>query len=193
MAIYCLASIIALVAPTIGVLMAAQFLQGVGASAGAAISRAIVRDLFTGERSSRIMNLIGIMLAIGPATAPTIGGITLSIAGWRAIFILMVAFGLAVVLAPAFALRETVVADRSRLNFRSLATSYRQVLRNRQFLGASGAIAGTIGALYAQAIFLPFILFDRVGLTPTRFGLGMLFQSGPFFFGSLLMRGLMAR
>ena len=36
------------------------------------------------------------------------------------------------------------------------------------FLGASGVVAGTIGAIYAQATFLPFILMDRVGLTPTQ-------------------------
>lgn len=54
--------------------MGARFLQGIGASAGIAISRALVRDLFTDDRSSRIMNLIGIILALGPALAPTIGG-----------------------------------------------------------------------------------------------------------------------
>src|SRR5690606_27992445 len=60
MAIYLVASLIALLAPSIEVLIAARFLQGVGAAVGVAISRAIVRDLFTHERSARIMNLIGI-------------------------------------------------------------------------------------------------------------------------------------
>ena len=75
-------------------LMAARFVQGVGASAGIAISRALVRDLFQGERSARIMNLIGIILAAGPAVAPTIGGLLLVAAGWRAVFVAMVGFGL---------------------------------------------------------------------------------------------------
>ena len=109
MAIYCLASVVALFAPTIGVLMLARFVQGVGASAGIAISRAIVRDLFHGERSSRIMNLIGIILAVGPAVAPTVGGLVLSVAGWRAIFVVMVAFGVGIVLVTVFFMRETVV------------------------------------------------------------------------------------
>ena len=55
MGVYCLASLAALAAPSVEALMVARFLQGIGASAGVAISRAIVRDLFTGERSSRIM------------------------------------------------------------------------------------------------------------------------------------------
>lgn len=55
MGIYCLGSIGALFAPSIGLLMLARFVQGIGASAGVAISRAIVRDLFRGEQSARIM------------------------------------------------------------------------------------------------------------------------------------------
>jgi len=193
MAIYCVASLGALIAPSVEVLMAARFLQGVGASAGIAISRAIVRDQFRGEQSSRIMNLIGIMLAAGPAFAPTIGGLMLMAAGWRSIFVLMAAVGLTVALVTALCLRETVIADRSRLSVRALGAAYGELLGSRQFLSASGVIAGSIGALYAQSTFLPFILIDRVGLSPAAFGLGMVLQTGSFFFGSLVTRALMDR
>jgi DHA1 family bicyclomycin/chloramphenicol resistance-like MFS transporter len=191
MAIYCAASLAALAAPNVHVLMLARFVQGVGASAGIAISRAIVRDLFHGEKSSRIMNLIGIILAVGPAAAPTIGGLVLMAAGWRAIFLVMVLFGLLVITATALWLRETVVPDARRLHPRTLAGSYGEVLASRHFLVTSGIVAGAVGALYAQATFLPFILMERIGLSPAEFGLGMLFQSGSFLAGSLLFRALM--
>jgi DHA1 family bicyclomycin/chloramphenicol resistance-like MFS transporter len=152
-----------------------------------------VRDLFTGERSARIMNLIGIILAVGPALAPTIGGAMLTLTGWRSIFVAMALFGSAIVLVVAFGMRETVVPDRSRLYLGALAASYRELIVNRHFLCTSGVLAGAIGALYAQATFLPFILVERVGLTAAEFGLGMLFQSGSFFVGSLAVRSLMAR
>ncbi len=193
MAIYCAASLVALVAPGVHVLMAARFVQGVGASAGIAISRAIVRDLFEGERSSRIMNLIGIILAVGPALAPTIGGLVLTLADWRAIFVLMVGFGLGIVLVTAFFLRETVVPDRARLSLRALGGAYGEVLGNRHFLTTAGIIASGVGAIYAQATFLPFILMDRVGLSPAHFGLGMLFQTGNYLLGSFVARSLMRR
>src|SRR5690606_36087650 len=47
MAIYLVASIAAVFAPTIEVLIAARFFQGVGAAVGTTVSRALVRDLFT--------------------------------------------------------------------------------------------------------------------------------------------------
>lgn len=193
MAIYCAASLVALVAPDVTVLMAARFVQGVGASAGVAISRALVRDLFRGEQSARIMSLIGIILALGPAAAPTIGGFVLTVSGWRAIFAVMVALGIVVVLVTGLFLRETVVADARRLHPRSLAAAYAELLGNRHFLLTAGIVAGAVGALYAQATFLPFILMDRVGLSPAAFGVGMLAQSGSFFAGSLAARALMRR
>src|SRR5690606_25098205 len=98
MGIYAVASLVAVLAPTVEVLIAARFFQGVGAAAGVAISRALVRDLFTNEQSARIMNLTGLILAAGPALAPTIGGLTMELAGWQAIFLIMLTAGFAIVI-----------------------------------------------------------------------------------------------
>ena len=191
MLIYCLASAVALFAPSIWVLVGARFFQGVGASAGVAISRAIVRDLFKGEQSSRIMNLIGLILSLGPALAPTLGGFSASVAGWRSVFVLMMLFGLVVITVAVVSLRETVVPDRSRLNLRALVGSYAMLLGNAHFMTTAMVMAGALGALYAQATFLPFILMTDLGLSPTQFGFGMLMQSGSFIAASLVIRVLM--
>ncbi|MDX1731705.1 MAG: MFS transporter, partial [Aurantimonas coralicida] len=87
MVLYLAGAILAMAAANVEMLIAARILQGVGASVGVATARAIVRDQFEGETSSRIMNTIGIILALGPAVSPTIGGLTLELAGWYAIFV----------------------------------------------------------------------------------------------------------
>jgi DHA1 family bicyclomycin/chloramphenicol resistance-like MFS transporter len=193
MAIYLAATVIALVAPGIEVLIAARLLQGVGAAVGIAISRAVVRDLFVGERSAGIMNVMGMILGLGPALAPTIGGVTMELFGWHAIFLLMAAAGLAIILVVRFAMVETVVPDPSRIRPRSLAHAYRTLLADPYFLLCSVVMGGATGALYTQATVLPFILMDRVGLTPTLFGASMLMQSGSFLAGSVAVRLLMGR
>ena len=192
MAIYCLGSLLALLAPNIGTLILARFIQGAGASVGVATSRALVRDLFTSDQSSRIMNLIGIVLALGPALAPTLGGLVLLVFGWRALFVVMLLIGLGVIATIYFCLSETVIPDRKRLNFRGVGSSYLTVLGSAHFLTATGVIAGALGAIYAQATFLPFILMNDLGFTPQQFGLAMLTQSGSFFVASLAARSLMA-
>jgi DHA1 family bicyclomycin/chloramphenicol resistance-like MFS transporter len=78
-------------------------------------------------------------------------------------------------------MRETVLRDLSRISPSALVRSYGALLANRYFMLSSLVVAGTSGALYAQATVLPFIMMDRVGLTPSQFGIGMLAQSGMFF------------
>jgi DHA1 family bicyclomycin/chloramphenicol resistance-like MFS transporter len=193
MGIYLVASVVCLFSPGIEVLIAARFMQGVGAAVGIAISRAIVRDLFTHERSARIMNMIGMILAIGPAFSPVIGGITMELFGWHAIFVLMVAAGVGIVLAAIFVMRETVTRDLSRIRPMAIARSYATLTTSRYFMYSSLMMAGTVGALYALATMLPFILIDRVGLTATQFGLSMLAQSGSYFAGSVVVRFIMPK
>ncbi len=193
MAIFLAASLLALIAPSIETLIAARFVQGIGASAGVAISRAIVRDMYQGDESSRIMNLMGIILAVAPALAPTLGGLLVTHAGWRSVFLAMTLFGVMVIAVTLWGLRETVIPDRRRLNLRSLASSYVTLAANRHFMATSLTIAGAIGAIYAQATILPFILMQELGLSPTEFGMGMLMQSGSFLAGSLVLRQLMKR
>ena len=188
--IYVAASIAALVAPSIEVLIVARFIQGFGAAVGVAIARALVRDLFTQDRSARIMNLIGMILAVGPAFAPTLGGITMQLAGWNAIFLLMVAAGIVLMLLVRFCMVETVVRDLSRIRPRALISSYRMLLTTPYFVLCSVILGTAVGTLYTQATVLPFILMDRVGLTPTEFGLAMLAQTGGYFIGSVVVRWL---
>lgn len=193
MGVYLVASVIALISPTIEVLIAARFMQGIGASVGVAISRAVVRDLYVGESSARIMNLIGLILGIGPAFAPTLGGLTMELFGWHAIFILMVLFGLAVILICRYALKETVARDLSRIRPRAIVSSYGRLLRSSYFMACGLMMGGSIGAFYTLAVVLPFIMMNRIGLSPTAFGLSMLMQSGAFFLGALTVRQIIGR
>lgn len=192
LAIYLFGSALAFFASTVEAILIARLVQGIGASVGVVIGRAIVRDLYTGANAARILNTIGIFLAIGPALGPTLGGLALATFGWHSVFLLMIAFGLVASVCTFLFLKETVVPDASKLKPVQLLANYAQVARKPIFLATSIILGGTIGALYAQATMLAFILIDRVGLTPTQFGIGMLMQSGFFLLGSVTLK-LMAR
>jgi len=191
--IYLVATVLSLAAPTIHLLVAARFLQGVGAAVGWSVARAVVRDLFTRDRSARIMNLMGLILAIGPALSPTIGGLLMEVAGWHAIFFVMLAAAFAILVVVRFAMVETVRRDLSRIAPRALAASYGAILSTPYFVLASLILGGAVGSIYTQATILPFILMERVGLTPSQFGAGMLMQSGSYLAGSLVVRLLLRR
>ncbi|MGB3815690.1 MAG: multidrug effflux MFS transporter [Shinella sp.] len=191
MMIYLAGSLMAALAPTVGVLLAGRLVQGIGASVGMTVSRAIVRDQFTGTEAARIMNMVGMMLAIGPAVSPTLGGFALGLFGWQSIFFLMVGFALAACGAVYFWMAETTIPDPAKGRVGPILRAYGELATSSRFVSATLVMAGAVGALYAQATMLPFVLIDRVGLTPTEFGVGMLMQSGFFFAGTVVVRQLM--
>lgn len=192
LAIYILGSLFAAFAPTVDFLLAGRLIQGIGASVGVTVSRAIVRDQFNGAEAARILNMIGIMLAVGPAAGPTLGGLALALSGWQAIFFLMVVFGIGTSLTISLLMAETTTPDRALIRPDRLARAYATLISDPRVLFSALVLGGCIGALYAQSTMLPFVLINHVGLTPSQFGFGMLMQSGFFFSGSVALR-LLAR
>lgn len=193
MAIYLIGSVLAAFAPTVDLLLAGRLIQGIGSSVGMTVSRALVRDQFTGHTAAKIMNMIAIMLAIGPAIAPTIGGFSLALFGWQSVFFLMVGFAVIACLVAYLLMIETIEPDLARLQPGPVIRAYRELLSDSRFVSAIFVVGGAVGALYTQATILPFVLIDKVGLTPTEFGVGMLMQSGFFLTGSLVVQQLLKR
>lgn len=187
LSLYLASSFLATFAPTVEFMVAARALQGVGAAVGISVSRAIVRDQFTGQASAQIMNAIAMMLALGPAVSPTIGGIVLELFGWREVFWCMVIYGVVLMAAVIFNQVETNPnPGRHHLNPGQLATNYLSLLRDPRFLAPSILIGCGLGGLYALATILPFVLIEKVGLSPFEFGLTMIIQSGSFIVGTIV-------
>lgn len=186
--IYLAGSLLAGFAPSVEILLTGRLIQGIGASVGVTVSRAIIRDQFAGSEASRILNMIGIMLAVGPALGPTLGGLALAAFGWQAVFFLMVGFGLLSIGVVLLAMRETTIGDKSLIRPGRLLSTYVTLISDARVLYPALVLGGCVGALYAQATMLPFVLIDEVGLTPAQFGVGMLMQTGFYFAGSVVLR-----
>jgi MFS transporter, DHA1 family, multidrug resistance protein len=192
--IYFLGSIVALMAPTIHVMQVGRALQGVGAAAGIATSRAIVRDLFVGQTSARIMNRIGLLVGLVPAFSPAVGSLLLTFADWRAIFLLMFAYAVVMVATVFFVLPETNRnIDRGLIHPRRIASSYFTLLTDRRFVAPASLMGLVLGGVYTLPSLMPFVLIDRMGLTPIEYALVMIVQTGALFFGNLLVARLLRR
>jgi DHA1 family bicyclomycin/chloramphenicol resistance-like MFS transporter len=192
--IYLVGSVVAVFAPTITWLLVARALQGIGAAAGVATARAVVRDQYTGQASARIMNLIGLIFAIGPAVSPSIGALLLRTLGWHAIFVSMVLYGLVVVAVTIFAISETNPnINPAAARPRNILRSYAALARDRTFMRFSLILSCAFGALYTLPALLPFVLIGMVGLTPTQYGLATLIQTASYACGNLATMQLLRR
>ena len=81
-------------APTLGLLVAARAVQGLGAAVMMALTMAFVGDTIPKARTGSAMGLLGTMSAIGTALGPSLGGVLITGLGWRAIFLVNVPLGI---------------------------------------------------------------------------------------------------
>ncbi|SCM78476.1 Drug resistance transporter, Bcr/CflA subfamily [uncultured Pleomorphomonas sp.] len=190
--LYAAGSIGAMLAPSIQALTVARLIQGTGAAVGISVARAIVRDNFTGEQSARVMNTIGIFLAIGPAVAPTLGSLAMLAFDWRAIFVLMVVYGGALLVAVHRFLPETNRApDPARASPAGLVRAYAALGSDGRFLFPALMLGLVLGGFYSLSSMLPFLLIDIAGLSPQAFGFGMLGQTGAYIVGGIVTKALL--
>lgn len=190
--IYFVGSAVALFAPTIELLQVGRGLQGVGAAAGISTSRAIVRDLFVGQTSARIMNRIGLLVGLVPAFSPAVGSVLLTVAHWRTIFVLMFVYAVVVVAIVYFVLPETnTTAERAHAHPRRIVGNYGSLLADRRFMGPAALMGLVLGGVYTLPSLMPFVLIDRLGLTPIQYALVMLVQTGALLLGNLLVGRLL--
>lgn len=93
-ALFTVASALCAAAPTLGLLIAARALQGLGAAIMMTLSVAMVGQLVPKEKTGSAMGLLGTMSAVGTALGPSLGGVLIALAGWRAIFLVNLPLGL---------------------------------------------------------------------------------------------------
>mgnify|MGYP001947749437 FL=1 len=192
-AVYVLGSLVCALAPTLEMLLLGRLLQGLGVSAGVALSRAMVRDQFVGMDAIRILTMVNLILTVAPAVAPTLGSVMLFLGSWHLMFVIMAGFGLAVIALLGLGARETLPAEaRVPLHPRRVLTNYGRLLAAPDFLMPALVLALSFGGFYGFAALLPFILIDQIGLTPFQFAMAMLIQTASFITGNIIA-GRMAR
>ncbi|MFV0438134.1 MAG: MFS transporter [Desulfopila sp.] len=94
LAVFALSSLLCGAATTIGWLIAARFLQGLGAAMIMACSPALIVDAFPPTERGRALGTIGAVVASGLTMGPVLGGLLLHYFSWRAIFFINIPIGL---------------------------------------------------------------------------------------------------
>jgi DHA1 family bicyclomycin/chloramphenicol resistance-like MFS transporter len=148
LAIYALASLLAIFADSFGVLLAARALQGVGVASARVVTISVVRDRFAGREMARVMSFIMMVFIIVPIFAPAIGSAFLLIGGWRLIFVTMLAMALAMIAWIQLRLPETLRPEH-RLPFSAgrIGRALQVTVTTRSSVGYATAIGLMLGNL----------------------------------------------
>ena len=193
------ASIICSTTDSLNSLIFWRVLQGVGASVGSVMARAIIRDTNNASETARSLSRVTAIMGISPMIAPVIGGIGYQIFGNpNGIFIITAAIGIVVLIAILLKLPETRNVELTESTSREpWSEKYRYLLGSKVFVGSSLIYAFTTGAFFAILAVASTVFYNDLGIDSAGFGfvwscLTILYTISAFMGGNLSSKyGLM--
>ena len=145
-------------------LIAGRVAMGASAAVTRVLVVAMVRDLFAAESMARVMSLVFMVFMLVPVLAPNIGQLILLVASWRAIFLVLCGYAVAMLAWSWLRLPETLHPEyRRSLNLREMAGAFAETLREPQSRGYTIALTVTFSALVAYIASIQQIIFDVFG------------------------------
>jgi EmrB/QacA subfamily drug resistance transporter len=103
-------------APSLGLLIAARALQGVGGAMMLSTSAALVSGAVPATRRGRALGWGAVAIALGASAGPTIGGFLVAYATWRWIFYINVPLGLVAIVATLRLIPPTIERNGQRFD-----------------------------------------------------------------------------
>ena len=168
--LHVVASLLCMVVPTIGGLIALRMVQGIGNSAATITAMAVIRDRLTGSGAARVLSRLMLVIGVAPLLAPTIGGAVAGAAGWRAVFGVLALFGVVLWIRVWRFLPETLPpARRTSRGPGAALRGYAGLLRDRRFLALAVLPGLAFSAIMSYIAAAPFVLQEGYGLTSAQF------------------------
>jgi MFS transporter, DHA1 family, multidrug resistance protein len=172
LAIYSVASLLCAFSPSIWFFIALRFIQGLSGAAGIVLSRAIVRDIYSGLEMTKFFSLLALVNGIAPILAPIIGAFVLLFAPWKVVFIILSLIGVVMFLLVLFSLPESLpVESRSVGGLVQTTRTFKQLILDRSFIGFALSQALVSAVLFAYISGSSFVLQNVYGTSPLVYSL----------------------
>ena len=168
--LYIVASVGCALATTMSAIVIWRFVQAFGGSVVPMVVQAMVRDLYDRNQGARVLSLNMLVMASAPVLAPLIGGQVLLWLDWRAIFWVLVGFGV-ISLFAALALPETLAqSHRNEAHPLAMLLGYVELLGSRRYLGYVACSTLYFCCLFAFIAGSPFVYIEYFGVPPQYYG-----------------------
>lgn len=187
---FLLATIGTLLATTATVFLIFRLLQSV-ITVCMLVPRAVIRDLYDGDRAASMLGYVTMGMAVVPMMAPVFGGVLDELFGWQANFAVMGLLGIAVLVVTWRDMGETVRGGG--LPMRQQMQNYPALARSQRFWGYCLAATLSSGAFFAYLGGAPFVGDQVFGLTPAQVGYWFAAPSVGYVLGNFLSGRYSAR
>ncbi|MBT2722603.1 multidrug effflux MFS transporter [Bacillus sp. ISL-46] len=194
MLLYFLISVVCAFSPSVGIFIILRFIQGFVAAAGLVISRAIVRDRYSGVEMVKFMALLTMISNVAPLISPTAGSVVTTFTSWISVFIFLGFLGLSLTGITIWGIKESLPArQRVPSNFSRVLKNYGSLLRDRSFMGYALVNGILFSGVFAYVAGTPFIYQNMYGISPQLFSVLFALNGLGIILGSQLVKRLAER
>lgn len=173
LSIYLIGTLICMLATSIQMLIVGRLLQSFGSCMTLVISYAVVKDVYSVQKSARIYSYLGSMIMLAPLLAPLLGGyLSIWFGSWRANFVFLFLFALVSFVTTSYFLTETLPPEqRVKIKAHTIAANYIRVLRSRAFLLHTFYALTGMTILFGFCGVSSFLLINVLHLSKQYYGL----------------------
>ena len=187
------ASLLAMLAPSLPVLIVARVLQAVGACSCLVGARGFVRDLYPPTEGARMIAGAATLMSLAPLIGPLVGAALYEQFGWRSSFAALAAFSFVLACFAIAKLKETnTQRNPDALRIAPMLGTYVAVSKSAAFRAYTLSAAATYGGLFAFLSGSSFVFIDVLGQTPIGFALWFSAMVVGYLIGTLICRWLLA-
>ncbi|WP_318614885.1 DHA2 family efflux MFS transporter permease subunit [Sporosarcina sp. YIM B06819] len=123
MALFSLGTLLAIITPTFGLLIAARMIQASGSAMMVPLLMNIMLTAFPIERRGAAMGMFGLVMFAAPAIGPTLSGWVIEHYSWRTLFVIVLPVAIMTLIYAFFKLRNITPNRDVKLDILSLALS----------------------------------------------------------------------
>ncbi|WP_417502294.1 multidrug effflux MFS transporter [Marinobacter sp.] len=147
-----------------------RIVQGIGGAFCAVSVPAIVRDQTSGQDAARLFGLIGLVMFVAPAAAPSIGSALLYLSEWHVIFLMLAGYAALLAIVLHFVLfRRLPPRQMEHTPVSTLLTNYGLVLRHTVTMRFVGLQALCFSSMLVFITHASFIYQEWFGLSNSMF------------------------
>jgi DHA1 family bicyclomycin/chloramphenicol resistance-like MFS transporter len=167
---FALAALGCALSPNVGWLTAFRVAQGMSAGVGTVVGSAVIRDCFESTAATKLLALVSMIFSLSPALAPVLGGWVVKLFAWRAIFLTLFAYAVALLMHCLHSLPETLPRHARRpIGIGVMTRQFVAAFGDRRFRLVALAMAYSFAGLFLYAASAPTFAAHELGLLPTEY------------------------
>src|SRR5699024_7966193 len=149
-----------------------RFVQGLSAAAGLVISRAVVRDVFSGDAAATFFSRLVLLSGLAPMLSPVLGGQLLLLGPWPILFVVLGVTGVLSFVLVLYALPESLAPERrEQVRPTQQLQLFGRLLRDVRFIGPTLTLSLNFAMSFTYISTFSFVSQSQFDATAQQFSL----------------------